>query len=115
MMDEKKPPLKAITARYLERIICPAKHLQLKGRGENLIRMVKESKADGVVFLLLKFCDPHAFDYPYIKEMLEEENIPCMLLGYGSGASLRRAVADTFRNIYPDIIKTDQEYEKDAK
>jgi benzoyl-CoA reductase/2-hydroxyglutaryl-CoA dehydratase subunit BcrC/BadD/HgdB len=80
MMDEKKPPLKAITARYLERIICPAKHLQLKGRGENLIRMVKESKADGVVFLLLKFCDPHAFDYPYIKEMLEKENIPCMLL-----------------------------------
>ena len=42
--------------------------------------MVRESKADGVVFLLLKFCDPHAFDYPYIKEMLDKENIPCMLL-----------------------------------
>ena len=49
-------------------------------RGENIVRMVKESKADGVVFLLLKFCDPHAFDYPYIKEMLDKENIPCMLL-----------------------------------
>ena len=80
IMDEKKPPLKAVTARYLERVICPAKHMRLTGRGENLIRMVKESKADGVVFLLLKFCDPHAFDYPYIKEMLEAENISCMLL-----------------------------------
>ena len=80
IMNEKKPPLKAITKRYLDRIICPAKHFQLKERGENLIRTVKKSKADGVVFLLLKFCDPHAFDYPYIKEMLEAKKIPCLLL-----------------------------------
>lgn len=80
MMDEKIPPLAAIAGRYLDRVICPAKHAQLTGRGENLIRMVKESKAHGVVFLLLKFCDPHAFDYPYIKEMLEAQKIPCMLL-----------------------------------
>ena len=72
--------LKRSAQRYLDRVICPAKHLQLKGRGENLIRMVRKSKADGVVFLLLKFCDPHAFDYPYIKEMLEAQKIPCMLL-----------------------------------
>ena len=80
IMNEKIPPLKAITKRYLDRIICPAKHLQLTERGKNLIRIVKENKADGVVFLLLKFCDPHAFDYPYIKEMLEAKKIPSMLL-----------------------------------
>jgi len=79
-MDEKIRPMDAITARYLDRVICPAKHLELRGRGENLVRMVKESGADGVVFLLLKFCDPHAFDYPYLKEMLEAEKIPFMLL-----------------------------------
>ena len=42
--------------------------------------MVKGCRADGVIFLLLKFCDPHAFDYPYIKEMLDREKIPSMLL-----------------------------------
>ncbi len=30
--------------------------------------------------MLLKFCDPHAFDYPYLKEFLDREGIPSMLL-----------------------------------
>jgi benzoyl-CoA reductase subunit C len=80
VIDEKNPPLEAIAQRYLDRAVCPAKHNGLMNRGENIIRIVRESKADGVVFMLLKFCDPHAFDYPYIKEMLDKENIPCMLL-----------------------------------
>jgi bcr-type benzoyl-CoA reductase subunit C len=79
-IDEAAPPLPAIAKRYINRAICPAKHAGLLDRGENIIRLVRERQADGVVFLLLKFCDPHAFDYPYIKEMLEKENIPCMLL-----------------------------------
>jgi benzoyl-CoA reductase/2-hydroxyglutaryl-CoA dehydratase subunit BcrC/BadD/HgdB len=80
VIDEKAPPLEAIAKRYLERPVCPAKHNSLTSRGENIIRIVRESKADGVVFMLLKFCDPHAFDYPYIKAMLDKENIPCMLM-----------------------------------
>ena len=80
VIDEKAPPLTAIAERYLNRIICPAKHAGLTDRGENIVQIVKESKANGVIFMLLKFCDPHAFDYPYIKEMLDRENIPCMLL-----------------------------------
>jgi benzoyl-CoA reductase/2-hydroxyglutaryl-CoA dehydratase subunit BcrC/BadD/HgdB len=79
-LDEKASPLAAIAQRYLDRSICPAKHVGLTDRGESIIQMVRKHQADGVVFLLLKFCDPHAFDYPYIKEMLDAENIPCMLL-----------------------------------
>ena len=80
LMAENSRPLEAIAERYLNRVVCPAKHMQLKGRGENLVRLVKNSGAEGVVFLLLKFCDPHAFDFPYLKGMLEEASIPCMLL-----------------------------------
>ena len=80
VLDEKAPPLEAIAQRYLDRAICPAKHAGLTERGESIVQMVRKHQADGVVFLLLKFCDPHAFDYPYIKEMLDRENIPCMLL-----------------------------------
>ena len=80
VLDEKAPPMEAIAQRYFDRPICPAKHAGLTDRGENIVRIVRESKADGVVFILLKFCDPHAFDYPFIKEMLDKENIPCMLL-----------------------------------
>lgn len=80
IMNEKVSPLEAIAQRYLDRAICPAKHAGLTDRGENIINLVRRHQADGVIFLLLKFCDPHAFDYPYIKEMLEREKIPCMLL-----------------------------------
>jgi len=77
-VDEEEEPIKALTQRYLNRINCPAKHKGLLSRAENLISLVRKNNADGVVFLLLKFCDPHAFDYPYIKEALEKEGIKSM-------------------------------------
>ena len=39
-----------------------------------------EHRASGVIFLLLKFCDPHSFDYPYMKEMLDAVGVPSMLM-----------------------------------
>ncbi|MCP4373677.1 MAG: 2-hydroxyacyl-CoA dehydratase [Deltaproteobacteria bacterium] len=71
--------IESIAKRYLERIVCPAKHSGLYSRGEHILKIVRQSKAQGVIFLYLKFCDPHSFDYPYIKEMLDEEGIPSML------------------------------------
>jgi bzd-type benzoyl-CoA reductase N subunit len=69
----------AIAARYIDRSVCPAKHAGIRSRGENLVRTVKASGAQGVIFLYLKFCDPHGFDYPYLKQMLAEADIPCLL------------------------------------
>ncbi|MEE8480007.1 MAG: 2-hydroxyacyl-CoA dehydratase family protein, partial [Desulfobacterales bacterium] len=71
--------IESIAQRYFERHVCPAKHSGLFNRGEHIVRIVKENNAQGVVFLFLKFCDPHSFDYPYIKEMLNKEDIPSML------------------------------------
>ncbi len=73
-------PIEEIATRYYEKIVCPAKHLNLFGRGEHIVDLVKKYNAKGVVFLFLKFCDPHSFDYPYIREMLQKENIPSMVL-----------------------------------
>lgn len=80
VIDEKMDPLSAIADRYFERAVCPAKHAGLTQRGERLVALVKDEEASGVIFPLLKFCDPHAFDYPYIKEMLDREKIPSLLL-----------------------------------
>lgn len=79
MTDVDGDPIIAIAERYLNRIICPAKHFNLTGRAESLLEMVKKSNADGVIFLFLKFCDPHGFDYPTLKETLDKEGIPNML------------------------------------
>ncbi len=80
IIDAGKEPVAAISERYLERIVCPAKHSSLTDRGENLTRIVKEKNAQGVIFIYLKFCDPQSFDYPYMKGYLEKAGVPYMLL-----------------------------------
>lgn len=73
-------PIAAIANRYIERPVCPAKHTTNTARGERLLEGVRKHNARGVVFLLMKFCDPHDFDYPYLKGFLDREGIPSMLL-----------------------------------
>ncbi len=73
-------PMEALTSRYVERIVCPAKHSSITARGENIVSLVEQSGADGAIFMLLKFCDPHAFDYPYMKRYLDEAGIQNMLI-----------------------------------
>ncbi|UCD59073.1 MAG: 2-hydroxyacyl-CoA dehydratase, partial [Candidatus Hydrogenedentota bacterium] len=51
-------PVRRIAHRYIRRVPCPSKHSADFDRREYLVDMVKQSGADGVVMLLLKFCDP---------------------------------------------------------
>lgn len=80
LIDTQGDPLAAIAQRYARRAICPAKHAGIKRRGEELVRQAKAHGARGVIFIFLKFCDPHAFDYPYLKSMLADEGIPSLLI-----------------------------------
>ncbi|WP_457554061.1 2-hydroxyacyl-CoA dehydratase subunit D [Desulfobacula sp.] len=79
-ITEDKAPLTAIAERLLARMICPAKHMTMVARGENIVSLARKNKADGVIFMLLKFCDPHSFDYPYLKEFLDKEGIKNLLI-----------------------------------
>jgi bzd-type benzoyl-CoA reductase N subunit len=80
LIDEKADPVTALAERMLERVVCPAKHGGLTGRADHLVHLTREKGAQGVVFFLLKFCDPHAFDYPYLKEALDREGIASMVI-----------------------------------
>jgi len=51
-----------------------------KLRGKLLKQLVDETQADGVVVLMMKFCDPEEYDYPFIKQDLEEAGIPHLYL-----------------------------------
>ncbi|PKL40468.1 MAG: 2-hydroxyacyl-CoA dehydratase [Spirochaetae bacterium HGW-Spirochaetae-1] len=73
-------PVTDIGRRYLERDVCPAKYRSSTSRGDNLVDIVKKHDARGVIFMFLKFCDPQGFDYPYMKQFLDREKIPSMLL-----------------------------------
>lgn len=73
-------PLEALAERYVGRQLCPAKHLSPTRRADDLVQMIREHRVQGVIFLLLKFCDPHAFDYPWLKQRLEQEGVPTLLV-----------------------------------
>ncbi|MFH1980614.1 MAG: 2-hydroxyacyl-CoA dehydratase family protein [Pseudomonadota bacterium] len=85
-----------IALRYAERLVCPAKHAGNRTRGEALLECVHDTGARGVIFVVLKFCDPHGFDIPYIKAMLEGAGIPSLLLeleeGGATGGQLRTRI-----------------------
>jgi bzd-type benzoyl-CoA reductase N subunit len=73
-------PVEGIADRLTRRVVCPAKHRGLTDRADHLVGLVREKDARGVIFLLLKFCDPHAFDYPCLKAALDREGIPSLLM-----------------------------------
>ncbi len=74
------PPMKALAQRYTQRLICPAKHSGITARADTLVDLAESANAQGVIFTILKFCDPHAFDYPYLKSALDQAQIPSLLL-----------------------------------
>jgi len=80
VIDDEADPVTAIAGRYLDRVVCPAKHRGLTDRADHLVRLVREKRAQGVIFFLLKFCDPHAFDYPNLKEALDRAGVPGMVM-----------------------------------
>ena len=73
-------PIAALADRYLHRLPCPAKYHPDHQPGGHLLKLVNDTKADGVVFVLPKFCDPHAFDYAMVKEKLDDAAVPHLRL-----------------------------------
>jgi benzoyl-CoA reductase subunit C len=73
-------PLAALVDYYLRRPPCPAKLQPGHDPGRTLIEGVLQQQADGVLFVLEKFCEPHAFDYALILPALDEYGIPHLLL-----------------------------------
>ena len=51
-----------------------------KTRGQLLIEKVKESGADAIIVIMMKFCDPEEFDYPIYKAEIEKAQIPMLYL-----------------------------------
>ena len=73
-------PMEALVQMYLTRTPCPAFHRPGFDPGTRLLERARAARANGVIYLLTKFCDPWAFDYPHLKNTLEAAGIPTLLL-----------------------------------
>ncbi len=50
-------------------------------RGEYVAQLAKESGAQGVVVLMMVFCDPEEMEYPSLKKALDEADVPHIKVG----------------------------------
>ncbi|HNR36243.1 MAG TPA: 2-hydroxyacyl-CoA dehydratase family protein [Candidatus Hydrogenedentes bacterium] len=77
---EDADPLRALARMYLDRRTCASKHRDGYDPGAEIAKRAREAGARGVIFLFTKFCDPWAFDYPRMREALDNVQVPSLLL-----------------------------------
>ncbi len=74
-------PLRSLAWSYLRTDVTSA--VRWNGsKVDHLVRRVKDSKADGVVFCSAKFCEPALYDYVPYKEALEKAGIPYLSIEF---------------------------------
>lgn len=59
---------------------CSLAYDPKKARGSMIVKEVKDKGIDGVVFAMMKFCDPEEYDYPIVKGDIEGEGISTTII-----------------------------------
>ncbi len=49
-----------------------------KQRGRELVRLAQDAHADGVLWVMAKFCDPEEYDFVPVRRMLDKAGIPVL-------------------------------------
>lgn len=76
-------PIQAIAVGYIhknENVPCPTRIDPDSEWDTWLLRSVETCGAKGLLVLMAKFCEPHYFHYPHIKETFEVNKVPHLLI-----------------------------------
>ena len=76
-------PFEQLGRAYVDRAVpSSTRHESRQHRATGLIDKVRRARADAVVFMPAKFCEPALFDYVLMKQGLEREGIPHMIVEF---------------------------------
>jgi benzoyl-CoA reductase subunit C len=76
-------PFERLASAYVNRAVpSSTRHESREHRSAGLIEKVRRARADAVVFMPAKFCEPALFDYVLMKQGLERAGIPHMLVEF---------------------------------
>jgi benzoyl-CoA reductase subunit C len=74
-------PIESLAKRYLDSSLPIPTRSDRAARWEDfVVDRARDSGAQGVVVLVAKYCEPHLFIYPFIKEALDKAGIPHVML-----------------------------------
>jgi benzoyl-CoA reductase/2-hydroxyglutaryl-CoA dehydratase subunit BcrC/BadD/HgdB len=70
-----------LSERYINKIPCPSQ-TPLKERLKHIDHMIREFRVQGMITFAKRFCDPILYDIVHIKNMLDKEGIPSIVIDY---------------------------------
>ena len=77
-------PMMALAQQFADQdydVLLYDEHSNENRRADFIVKMVKESGAQGLVLFMQQFCDPEEMEYPYLKKALNAAGIPHIKLG----------------------------------
>ncbi|MDO4268850.1 MAG: 2-hydroxyacyl-CoA dehydratase family protein [Eubacteriales bacterium] len=77
---EEGSPFDAMAQKFADMDNCTLLYDKEKKRVDYIVNQAKSHKAQGVIVLMTKFCDPEEFDYVPIKRACEAAELPCLLI-----------------------------------
>lgn len=79
-VSERGDPIEALAEAHLSLPACPTRHHAERDWPQFIIDRAQAVQAKGVVLLLQKFCEIHAFEYPYLRDKFKQAGLPVLLL-----------------------------------
>ena len=79
-MDPPTSPLEYLTDRFFILPPCSTRGNDLDERLHHISKLMGESQATGVLFDIVKFCEPELFDHRLLVKSLRERNMPVLTL-----------------------------------
>jgi benzoyl-CoA reductase/2-hydroxyglutaryl-CoA dehydratase subunit BcrC/BadD/HgdB len=80
MPSRKEDPFEALTESYFAMAPCTTKDSSVEDRIGYLRAMIRSSGAKGVIFWMVKFCEPELFDVPQVVESMKREGVAAMVV-----------------------------------
>jgi bcr-type benzoyl-CoA reductase subunit C len=82
-VSEEGDPIRALAMQFAEQdqdtiLYDPV----LNSRSQHIVELVKNSKAQGLVVLMMTFCDPEEIEYPSLAKAISEAGIPHVKIPY---------------------------------
>nr|WP_272490813.1 2-hydroxyacyl-CoA dehydratase family protein [Mesobacterium pallidum] len=82
-VPETGDPVAGLARWYMDRntgVPCPTRVQNNVDWEAYLLDAMREEKADGMIVLMAKFCEPHMYYYPEVKEAFEGAGVPHLLI-----------------------------------
>ena len=76
-------PYEALTDRYFRLPVCPTRISTVEQRVDRLLALVDSTRAAGVIFTVVPFCDPELFDLPPLVAALKARDIRTLVVETG--------------------------------